>query len=50
MDQLVADDEDRLGLAGQHHRHQRTFPDGQVADDENLPERECEGQRPEKHP
>ena len=50
MDQLVADDENRLGFPGEDHRHQRSFPEGQVAGNEDLPERKGKRRRPEKRP
>ena len=50
MDQLVADDENRLGFPGEDHRYRRSFPEGQVAGNKDLPERKGERRRPEKRP
>ena len=50
VDHLVSDDEDRLRRGGQHQRHQRDLPSGQMADDEYLPEREHERHRPQHRP
>ena len=50
VDQFVADDKDRLAHARQHARHQRDFPGGQVAGDQDLPEGEHECHRPECRP
>ena len=50
VDQLVADDEDRLSHHRENHGHAPDFPQGQMIGNQSLPEREDERDRPEHRP